>query len=212
MSTNATLDRIRSYRTSVTTALLDQHRRKGLTVDATTVPMFREPSTVPARPAQSRYLADLLGRLEIHAPSVHAQAIAWVATLGVLDRTDASRAIDAVKRHLAAPAELATLLDGIPVDRRYALDRSGDGDWRFYRLHTVGGVRTLSIGHADGHGISWTPLSPGAQLAAARGIAKDAHGAMLNFGRKIGKCGHCGRVLTSRSSREAGIGPICQTK
>lgn len=43
-------------------------------------------------------------------------------------------------------------------------------------------------------------------------IAKDARGAMLTYGREIGKCGHCGRTLTDEESRAYGIGPICRGK
>lgn len=43
-------------------------------------------------------------------------------------------------------------------------------------------------------------------------IAEDPQGAMLRYGKEIGKCGHCGRTLTNEDSRERGIGPICADK
>lgn len=33
---------------------------------------------------------------------------------------------------------------------------------------------------------------------------------LLRYGRKIGKCGHCGRTLTNEESRAYGIGPVCR--
>ncbi len=224
MSSNATLDQLRSYRTSATQALLDQHARKGLVVSQPAVTPFREAPAVTtpvATPAQCGYLADLLARLRTHAPSVHRDATAWIASLGRLDRTDASRAIAAVLRHLDAPAEVAPVrvdlyaeiriaLENVPNDRYYAIEAgpAGSNDWRFYKV-TDGRVRVC---HADGYGIACERLAAPAQLAAARAIAKDPDEAMLNFGRKIGRCGHCGRVLTNQASREAGIGPVCSSK
>lgn len=43
-------------------------------------------------------------------------------------------------------------------------------------------------------------------------IAEDAEGAMLLYGKEIGRCGHCGRTLTDETSRELGIGPVCRNK
>jgi len=40
-------------------------------------------------------------------------------------------------------------------------------------------------------------------------IAKNPEEAMKEYGRKIGKCGHCHRKLTDQESRDRGIGPIC---
>lgn len=43
-------------------------------------------------------------------------------------------------------------------------------------------------------------------------IAEDPKEAMLQYGREIGKCGHCGRRLTDTESRAYGIGPKCRKK
>lgn len=45
-----------------------------------------------------------------------------------------------------------------------------------------------------------------------RTIAINPEGAMLAYGRHIGRCGHCGRTLTNEESRTVGIGPICRSK
>jgi hypothetical protein len=230
MGTNATLDQIKSYRASVTQALLDQHRRKGYTVQSR--PMFTDTRPVERQASVSQlgYLRDLMTRLADHNPTVHADAKVWIDGFGGrLSSVDASRAIDAVKRHLAAPAaaprptptarvaaDVRMLLAELTPGYRYALEAGGEGsnDWRFYRLTetAVGSFRYLQVGHASGEGITWERLSLPAQLVAARGITRNAHEAMLNFGRHLGRCGHCGRVLTNQASREAGIGPICASK
>jgi hypothetical protein len=233
MSANATLAQIKSYRASVTQALLGQHRRKGYTVQPR--PMFTDTRPVErqASSAQLGYLRDLMTRLANHNPAVHTDAKAWIDGFdGQLSSVDASRAIDAVKRHLATPAavppaprptptarvaaEVRTLLAELTSSYRYALEVGGEGsnDWRFYRLTetAVGSFRYLQVGHASGDGIAWERLSLPAQLVAARGITRNAHEAMLDFGRHLGRCGHCGRVLTNQASREAGIGPICASK
>lgn len=43
-------------------------------------------------------------------------------------------------------------------------------------------------------------------------IAQDPQTAMLNYGKWLGRCGHCGRTLTNMDSIEAGIGPICRSR
>jgi hypothetical protein len=47
-------------------------------------------------------------------------------------------------------------------------------------------------------------------IAVARKIAADPKGAMLRYGQEIGSCGHCGRELTNKVSRDFGIGPKCR--
>lgn len=42
-------------------------------------------------------------------------------------------------------------------------------------------------------------------------IGADVKGAMLRYGKELGKCGHCGKTLTSEWRLE-GIGPICSQK
>ena len=43
-------------------------------------------------------------------------------------------------------------------------------------------------------------------------IALDPKAAAILYGHEIGRCGMCGRKLTNKASREAGIGPVCATK
>lgn len=42
-------------------------------------------------------------------------------------------------------------------------------------------------------------------------IAKDIEGALALYGREVGRCGRCGRTLTSEY-RKLGIGPVCIDK
>jgi hypothetical protein len=48
-----------------------------------------------------------------------------------------------------------------------------------------------------------------ARILAAIGV--DIPGAMALYGKELGKCGHCGRTLTSEW-RKRGIGPVCAKK
>lgn len=43
-------------------------------------------------------------------------------------------------------------------------------------------------------------------------IALDPKAAAILYGHEIGRCGMCGRKLTNKESREAGIGPVCASK
>ena len=42
-----------------------------------------------------------------------------------------------------------------------------------------------------------------------RAIGADPQEAMLRYGRELKQCGHCGRNLRNKESRERGIGPKC---
>lgn len=83
--------------------------------------------------------------------------------------------------------------------RFYKVDRPTEGRWRGYTFVNVQASDDLH------------PIRNRAEreriLAA---IGADVQGAMLRYGREIGKCGHCGRTLTNEESREYGIGPICR--
>lgn len=56
------------------------------------------------------------------------------------------------------------------------------------------------------------PVRGAAARSVLAKIAVDPRGAMECFGREIGTCGRCGRVLTDDASRTRGIGPDCATK
>lgn len=48
--------------------------------------------------------------------------------------------------------------------------------------------------------------------AALLTIAQDPRAAAVKYGRDLGNCSCCGRLLTNKSSIEAGIGPVCASK
>lgn len=102
------------------------------------------------------------------------------------------------------PAEAAKVADG-----RYAIEE--DGTLKFFKL-TNGrkpGYVFLDIQASD----EWHSIRNVTRIhAIVAEIAKDAHAAMIRYGRELGQCGHCGRTLTDESSRAAGIGPICAGK
>jgi transcription antitermination factor NusG len=102
------------------------------------------------------------------------------------------------------PAEHAKVADG-----RYAIEE--DGTLKFFKL-TNGrkpGYVFLDIQASD----EWHAIRNVTRIhAIVAEIAKDAHAAMIRYGRELGQCGHCGRMLTDESSRAAGIGPICAGK
>jgi hypothetical protein len=93
----------------------------------------------------------------------------------------------------------------------YALTDPLDGVLKFYRVSVPD----------KGHWVGCTFL---AQMASERHmpirdknernrifelIAKNPEAAMREYGKHIGKCGHCHRALTDADSRARGIGPVC---
>lgn len=191
----------------------------------------------PASTAQLNFLTDLFRQLDRVNPAASSAGKSWVIEHMPLSKVDASRAIDACKIHLNTPVGLngigallvepasapvapaprpvvrsvAEILADVTTDRRYALLEPGtENGWKFYRVATSkAGRKYILIGHANGMGISWEYLQNGRQVAER--IAADPHAAMLDFGRQLGKCGHCGRPLTNPNSRAKGIGPYCET-
>ncbi len=86
---------------------------------------------------------------------------------------------------------------------RYAVPTE-DGPLGFYHL-TDG--RVFVQASSDLHLVP----QPAAAAIVAK-IALDPEAASRTYGREIGSCGRCGRVLTNEASREAGIGPVCESK
>lgn len=87
----------------------------------------------------------------------------------------------------------------------YKVDRPKKGKWAgytFVKQIVGGGFR----GEEDG-----IRLNRQEQAQALEIIAEDALAARLLYGHEIGRCGHCGRQLTSEW-RKKGIGPVCAQK
>lgn len=223
MSTSAVLDQLRTHADRNRIAMPHLYRE--------TRTNYRTPTSAPVKPAgvrppstaakQAGYISELLGRLRDHNPEAHEKARAFIAAnaeIVINDPATRVRTIKALHAHLSAPAaprytsrtrSVHEILADVESDRRYALLKPGtENDWKFYRVATSkAGRKYILVGHADGMGISWEYVRDAHDIAVR--LAADPHEAMLDFGRQLGKCGHCGRVLTNQASREAGIGPIC---
>ena len=106
------------------------------------------------------------------------------------------------------PRLLAIQPAPVPVGH-YALEL--DGEIRFYL------VTLEDTGRWAGRQFVRRVVGPdefrmtGADSAQAlNAIRADPWGAATLYGQEIGRCGQCGRRLTKKESREAGIGPICR--
>jgi len=80
----------------------------------------------------------------------------------------------------------------------YEVDKPTEGKWAGYTFIKVQASE-------DFHRL------PGiaAEIGVMRKIARDPQEAMLTYGKKIGRCGHCHKTLTKDSSRARGMGDTC---
>jgi len=98
-------------------------------------------------------------------------------------------------------------------DGRYAV-KTNDGQLAFYRVTSPEEGRWAGFTFVeqqlsdDFHAVR----NPQVKLGILHKIAEDPKTAMLEYGRAIGRCGHCGRTLTNEESRAAGIGPVCRSR
>lgn len=83
----------------------------------------------------------------------------------------------------------------------YVVDRPTEGRWAGYTF--------VKVQASDD---TFPVRSREARTAILAQISDDVEGAMLRYGREIGRCGHCGRTLTNEESRARGIGPVCAGK
>lgn len=105
---------------------------------------------------------------------------------------------------------------GGPTGARFAVatEAGSDNDlafWWIVRHEDQGGMVKYFLRQViGGQGAVRVRMSPEAMVSIARKImATGAKQAMLRFGQEIGSCGHCGRTLTNKASRDRGIGPVC---
>jgi len=90
-------------------------------------------------------------------------------------------------------------------DGRYAVPK-GDGTLMFYSVKNGRSQVFLDVwASAERHPIR----NPNEKLRILTAIANDPD-AGPRFGREIGACYKCGRVLTDELSRQLGIGPVCR--
>ena len=113
---------------------------------------------------------------------------------------------------LPSEASIARAIQAAVPEGRYAIER--DGVTKFYQVDKPkdgkwAGRTFVSVQASDDK----YPVRDAIQRSEIlKAIAVDVKGAMLAYGLKLGKCGHCGRTLTDETSRARGIGPICAAK
>lgn len=109
-----------------------------------------------------------------------------------------------IERPAAKPARVP--------EGRYAIQ---EGDVvKFYRVtHGKDGGRWAGYTFVEAQASDdhWPIKNRTAREAILRAIGKDIAAAMALYGMELGKCGHCGRTLTS-DWRKKGIGPVCAQK
>lgn len=96
---------------------------------------------------------------------------------------------------------------------RYAIER--DGELRFYVVdHGKPGTRWegYTFVKVQASDDTWPVRNHAERKAVLALIAEDPKAAMIRYGREIGQCGVCSRVLTDVVSREFGLGPVCREK
>lgn len=131
---------------------------------------------------------------------------------------DASNAIERAKKTVerlkaAAPVVTAPVVKAAPVvvpDGHYAL--VVDGVVKFYEVSnpTEGKWAGFTFVNAQASD-NYYKIGRQASADILAQIAVDPLAAMKLYGIELGKCGHCGRKLTS-DWRKVGIGPICVKK
>lgn len=110
-------------------------------------------------------------------------------------------------------ATVSGVIDGLGlIDGYYATDHVGDiahQDTTFVRILTAdNGTRHIrhivgGQGETPSGGATWC-----ANVLALIGIA-GMRESQVRYGREIGRCARCHRVLTDKPSRDAGFGPVC---
>lgn len=175
------------------------------------VPQVPAPAVIPATEAQINYLVNLSAA---KTPWVAQPAIIdWARTAGKFNVSAKISELKAMRNAVQdTPATGALERHGVPAGR-YAVDgaegqtvfvkvdRPTEGQWAdriFVKVQAGSDLHRIPRGTAD------------ALLGkiATAGVQE----AMLRYGREIGSCGHCGRVLTNEESRQSGIGPTCRSK
>jgi Family of unknown function (DUF6011) len=162
-------------------------------------------ATVPtASPKQRKFILDLLAEREVKGTAYEG----WTPDWSKSTVTSARKVIDFL---MTLPrAEIAGLEDA-PRHMRYAL-RDEFGVVKFYQVDRP----------TEGKYAGWTfldavasddtyPIKGASKRAILARIAADPEAAMRLYGAEIGRCGHCGRTLTSEW-RLRGIGPKCAAK
>lgn len=181
------------------------------------------PAVRLATDPQISYIADLMVELGNYdsTKADYVEAMNKSRQQGGLTFALASETIDSLKgqvhdkrtREAQAPAPSANRnnLPDVPAGR-YAVEE--DGTLKFFRVDrpTEGrwaGRTFLKIQASDD---LYNVRDPQRKFAILLAIAEDPRAASVRYGRELGKCGVCGKVLTDETSRANGIGPVCAAK
>lgn len=191
---------------------------------------FENPIPRTATPRQAAFARDLIAEIAATGyskgditPAEWAEAAE--AHFATLCGREVSKGIDRLKAlkawAVANPATPAEAPAPRPSSRfpevaagRYALRDEEDGTVRFYVVDrpTEGkweGFTFLSIMASDEEHPVRAKAEKRRVLAA---IEADPEAALALFGRELGKCGVCGKLLTDENSRAIGIGPVCRSR
>jgi hypothetical protein len=112
-----------------------------------------------------------------------------------------------IERLLAIPRPAQPVTPKVP-DGKYAVVHNGE--LKFYVVNTPIAGKWAGRTFVDVYASDETHPVRGATAAAVLElIAADPLAASSAYGRETRRCGVCNRKLTKKSSRDAGIGPVC---
>jgi hypothetical protein len=171
---------------------------------------------------QEEHLRDLITKRYMR-DDARVKALARLDRQPRLSKAKASEWITAARQLPFTSSTFAKAATDMPSvrDGRYAVEL--DGVLKFFRVKNGKDMRSdggknwegftfIDAGRGGPHDdLLWTAvkdLSYKKQIMTA--IALDEDGAGRRFGREVGKCYVCGRLLTDDESRAKGIGPICE--
>jgi hypothetical protein len=165
------------------------------------------------RRASDKQVRYVLVLLDCVPAEIAAKAVDWMreqAELqdgGGLDYTQIHNLIDRLKAHRPDETPWPVVVPG-----RYAL-LDATGDTHFYRVTcSEKGTHAGRTFVASQHGSDFEDLRGTAARSVLARIAENPQEASLRYGLELGICGRCGTELTKKSSRDAGVGPVCATK
>lgn len=154
----------------------------------------KAPAGRPARPAtqgQQEYVADLLlNRTHEHPSDLDVTALTF---------EQASALITELREAPRAKVAAHGIREGY-----YAFSTDGGQTADHYRVTRNGTIRVWSAGGEHPY--------RGKLNAGLEWIKDNQRDAAALFGRLIGTCGRCGRLLSDDDSRARGLGPVCASK
>jgi hypothetical protein len=172
----------------------------------TLVPAYQRPNAPrPYTQAQAGLIKSLMGERNITPEQLVAVFPERPTTF-----SDASAVINWLKDQPVKAVEAPTTPQ--VRDGSYAL-RNEDGEVKFYKVNTGtrGKWKGFVFVSAQASDEEFPIRNRQAKVDILAAIAKDEKAALALYGQELGRCGRCGRTLTSEY-RKLGIGPICIDK